>query len=147
MGESGSRGEAAKTWTARLMDAPAGSFLVILVGVGVIAFGGMQIRKGWKETFQKRLRLGEMTSEEKMWAMRAGRWGYIARGCVFAVIGLMLIQAAWHSDPGEAQGLEGALDALARQPFGPWLLAFVAGGPACYGIYSVVEARYRKVSH
>jgi hypothetical protein len=49
-------------------------------------------------------------------------------------------------DPSRARGLEGALDALASQPYGQWLLAFVAAGLACYGAYCFVEARYRRLS-
>jgi hypothetical protein len=69
----------------------------------------------------------------------------VARGIVFGIVGLFVITAAVRANPGEARGLEGALDTLAAQPFGPWLLAFVAAGLACYGVYSLVEARYRRI--
>src|SRR5579885_3120769 len=48
-------------------------------------------------------------------------------------------------NPGEAKGLDSALAELASQPFGPILLGIVALGLIAYGIYSFVEARYRKV--
>ena len=56
-----------------------------------------------------------------------------------------LIQAARQSDPNQARGLGGALAALAQQPYGPWILAIVAIGLVAYGIYLLVEARYRRV--
>jgi uncharacterized membrane protein (DUF2068 family) len=49
------------------------------------------------------------------------------------------------SNPSEARGLDGALAALAEQPFGPYLLALVAAGLAAYGVFALVEARYRRM--
>jgi Domain of Unknown Function (DUF1206) len=141
-----SGGDGAQTWTARLLDAPAGPWLVALAGAGIILAGFMQIRKGWKESFRKHLQLGKMTGDHRHWAVRAGKWGHIARGTVFAVIGLFVVLAGVKHDPGQARGSEGALDTLAVQPFGQWILAFVAAGLACYGLYSFVEAKYRRVS-
>jgi hypothetical protein len=145
-GDGGRKGNGAAHWTARLMDAPAGTLLVILAGVGIVIFGLIQIRNGWKEKFRKHLQAGAMSSEPKRWAVRAGKWGYVARGMVFSTIGVFLISAATRHDPSRARGLEGALDALAAQPYGQWLLAFVAAGLACYGVYCFVEARYRRLS-
>jgi hypothetical protein len=48
-------------------------------------------------------------------------------------------------DPHKAQGLDSALQTLLHQPFGPVLLAIVALGFIAYGIYSFVEARYRRM--
>jgi hypothetical protein len=50
-----------------------------------------------------------------------------------------------HHNPSEAQGLDGALATLASQPFGPYLLGLVAIGLAAYGIFALVEARYRRM--
>ena len=34
---------------------------------------------------------------------------------------------------------------LAQQSYGPWLLALTAAGIAAYGLFSLVQARYRTV--
>lgn len=145
-GNGASKGDGAATWTARLMDAPGGILLVSLVGLILVGYGAMQMRKGWTEKFRDHLQTGSMSSEPKQWAIRLGKWGYIARGIVIATIGLFVISAAMRHDPSRARGLEGALDALAAQPYGQWLLAFVAAGLACYGAFCFVEARYRRLS-
>lgn len=77
---------------------------------------------------------------------RAGRFGLAARGVVFSIIGGFLIVAAVQSDPNESRGLGGALRALAEQPYGPWLLGVTAAGLIAYGIYSVMLARYRRMT-
>ncbi len=42
-------------------------------------------------------------------------------------------------------GLDEALETLAAQPYGPWMLTFVALGLMAYGVYMVVKARYRRL--
>jgi hypothetical protein len=146
VGDPDSSSEKAQQWTARLMSMPYGNWLVGLVGLGVFGFGLYQIYKGYKAKFRKRLKLGQMSTAQKAWATWSGRLGYAARGMVFCILGFLLIQAARHFDPTEAEGLEGALDALARQAFGRWILATVAVGLFLYGFYMLVEARYRIIN-
>ena len=48
-------------------------------------------------------------------------------------------------DASRARGLGGALEALARQPNGAWLLGATAVGLAAFGVYSLLLARYRRI--
>jgi hypothetical protein len=146
-GSRASSGDATQTWTARLMDAPGGIVLVVLAGAVVFITGLFQIRHGWTEGFSESLATSRMNSKERRWTLRFGRWGYVARGIVFTIIGLFVAIAGVRADASEARGLEGALDTLAVQPFGQGLLGVVAAGLLCYGAYSVMEARYRRIRH
>ncbi len=74
-----------------------------------------------------------------------GRCGYAAMGVVIGIIGIFLIVAAIQHNASEAKGLDGVLPELAHQSFGQVLLGIVALGLFAYGIYSLVEARYRRV--
>jgi len=56
-----------------------------------------------------------------------------------------LVVAALQHNPSQAKGLDTSLQELLHQPFGPLLLGIVALGLFCYGIYSLIEARYRRV--
>ena len=146
MGSGAQSGGGSQTWSARLMRAPGGELILALIGVVVIVAGIYQIRGGLQEKFREHLGMGSGNAGNKHWVIRAGKWGYVARGIVFCTMGILVILAAMRSDAGQVKGLEGSLDALAAQPFGQWLLAFVAAGLVCYGLYSLVEARYRRVS-
>ncbi len=137
---------AAQSWTARVMAFPYGNWLVILAGLAVIAFGLYQCYKGYTAKFRKRLKTAEMSGKSITWATRSGRFGFIARGVVFCIVGGFLIQAAWHYDSSEAKGLDGALQLLIRQSYGKWLLGLVALGLAAYGLYMLVEARFRRIA-
>ncbi len=132
-------------WTARLMAQPFGRWLVGLVGVGVIGLGLYQLYQAYSAKFREHLKLSEMSHTEAEWATRSGRMGFAARGIVFCIIGALLIAAALHSNASEARGLAGALQTLASQPYGPWLLGAVAIGLIAYAIFCLVEARYRRM--
>jgi len=71
------------------------------------------------------------------------RFGLAARGAVFLLIGFFLGRAAARHDPQQAAGVRESLLALAG--FGRWALGAVALGLIAYGVYQLVEARYRRI--
>jgi hypothetical protein len=70
--------------------------------------------------------------------------GTAARGAVFALAGILVVQAAWDYEPNKAAGLDGALRSLRDTPVGPWLLGAVAIGLVAFGLYGIAEARWRR---
>jgi hypothetical protein len=143
-GGSGSDGGA--SWTAKLMGAPGGRFLVAAVALGIAGYGVMQLVKAYKSEIDKRLDLSALNPEARRWAVRAGRAGMAARGVVFVVIGFFLLQAGRHENASETRGLGGALDALHDTAYGPWLLGLVALGLVGYGVTQLLKSRYRRIT-
>ncbi len=131
--------------TARALQMPGGKWIVLLVGLIVLAIGIYQIYYAYKADFKKDLRPTGLSGQEKDWAMKLGQWGYGARGVIFALIGVFIMQAALTLDPKKAQGLDGALAALSHQAYGPLLLGVVALGLIAFGVFSVLCARWYKV--
>ena len=134
-----------QTWTARLLAQPFGQWLVGTVGAIVIAIAGYQFYRAYSAKFRKKLKTHQMSPTEQTWATRVGRLGLTARGITFLIIGWFLIQASLQAQAQEARGLGGALETLAQQPYGPWLLGIVALGLIAYGIHMGVQARYRRM--
>ena len=128
-----------------MLTQPFGQWLVGAVGVGVFVAAVVQFYQAYTGTFRRELKRGEMGARAELWASRVGRIGLTARGVVFGVIGFFLVAAALHTNPNEARGLSGALQTLAQQPFGPWVLGIVALGLATYGLYMLVLAWYRRI--
>lgn len=147
---SGSAGKSSDTstqdWTARLLDKPLGVALVIVVGVVVLGVAVALAQRAWGAKFQEELELARMSETMRRGVIVLGRIGHAALAFVFAVIGLFLIVAAVKHDPHQAKGLGGALTTTAQQPFGPALLAVVALGLAAYGVFSLAQGRYRRIS-
>jgi hypothetical protein len=138
-------GYGSQDWTALLLAQPFGQWLVGTVGAIVIGVGFYEFYQAYTAKFRRKFNLNDMSDTEKTWATRIGRFGLAARGVVYSIIGFFLIQAAQKSNSNQVRGLEGALDSLARQPYGRWLLGIVAIGLMAYGLYYVVQARYRKI--
>ena len=132
-------------WTAKLLKLPFGVPLVVIVGLVVIGIAVYLFSKAYTAKFRQRLNLARLNTRLRRWVVNLGRFGYAALGVVFTIIGIFLIVAALQHSPHEAKGLDSALKELLVQPFGPVLLAIVALGLIAYGVYSFVEARYRRV--
>ena len=132
-----------ESWTAWLLGQPFGPWLVGAVGVAIIGAGVAQIVKGYKTSFTKRL---QMSDELVHRLTPACRFGLIARGVVLCIIGSFFVFAGYHYDPGRTGGLSQAFDAVRGVAFGQIALAIVALGLAAFGLYSFVEARYRRIA-
>ena len=144
-GGSGGGGQEADHWTAMLMRQPFGVWLAVILGVGIASFGVYELYKAFTVRLTRRLDLSQMSQRARTWTIRFGRLGYAARGVVFGIIGVLLIQAALQYDPSDAVGVGGALRALQQQSHGPWLLGAVAVGLIAYGLFEMIKARYRRV--
>ena len=145
IGGGGDDDRGIELWTAKLMSFPLGIWLVGIAGACVIAYGVRQIQRAWTTDLDDQLSLGRMGPAARRWTVRVSRFGMAARGVVFGVIGAFLINAAWKTNPHEATGIGGALEALRRQPYGTALLAVVALGLIAYGVYELIRAMYRRI--
>ena len=143
-GAGGSGGDE-KQETARVLDWPAGRWIVLAVGLGFLADGLYNVYRGVTTKFRERLKTGEMSPPVERAAVASGVVGHLARGVVFSLVGVFLAKAAIEYDPSEAVGIDGALLKLAQHDQGPLLLGLVAAGLVAYALYCLVEARYRKV--
>ena len=145
LGSPSGNSNSTQDWTARLLSQPFGQWLVGTVGAFIIGLGFYQFYKAFTTKFRKEFNLSELSDTEQKWVKAISRFGLAARGVVFCLIGFFLIQAARKSDAGEAGGLGEALETLREQPYGAWLLGIVALGLIAYGIYMVMQARYRRI--
>ena len=132
-------------WTGRLMEWPAGKWLVMAIGLGIVGYGIFQLYRAWTADLDDQLSLGRMNPQTARTVRYVSRFGMAARGVVFLVVGGFAFFAGLRSSPSEAKGVGEALQYLRTQPYGPWLLGFVALGLIGYGIYEFVRARYRHI--
>ena len=141
-GQSGDQKE--QEFTAKLMSLPAGRVLVGIAALIVIGVAIAAIRRGVKKSFMQDLDLQDLPAGTQKWVRRLGMFGYVAKGVVFGIVGILLGVAAFQAQPKEAGGLDRALRTLAAQPFGTIALIVVAVGLAAFGVYCFAAARAHK---
>ena len=142
---SGGRSSSGSSQThliAQIMSMPMGRILVGVVGLAAIGAGLYQIYSGIRSKFEKQFKTYALSAEQYRLAIQIGRFGTIARGIVFAIVGFFFALAAYTANPGRAQGIDGALSYLEKQPYGLWLMGIVAVGLIAFGIYSLMTAAW-----
>jgi Domain of Unknown Function (DUF1206) len=144
-GGGGSQNEKAQKATAHVLSWPGGTWIVGIAGAIIVGVGLYNGYRGVARKFRKKWDEGRMSHVERTWGTRAGVVGLLARLVVFGLIGVFVIKAAIDYNPNDAIGLDGALQKLAGQTYGEWLLGLTAAGLFAYGVYCLVDARYRKV--
>lgn len=145
LGSPSSSNKQSKDLTAQLLRVPGGQVLVAVIGIALVAGGLVLAYSAWRKRFARHLRLGEASPGTRTAVIKLGQAGGIARGAVFVTAGIFLVDAAVTAQPSKAKGVDTALRALTRTPFGPWLLVLVAAGLVLFGIYSCCDARWRDV--
>lgn len=132
-GSGGGSGTQERAQTA--LQLPGGELMLMVAGLVLLGVGLFQLKKAWNADFLKYL---EPRVASQPWARWTGQGGYAARGAVFLISGAFLTAAGFKEQAGEAGGMAEALDWLSS----PWD-TIVAVGFILFGLYSLIEARYR----
>jgi hypothetical protein len=141
---AGNDGKQTQHWTAKAMSTPGGTIALWLLAGAFIAYGLYQLYNAWRAKLNKRLSLGSMSPRSQRLVIGASRFGIAARGIVFATIGALLARGVHHRDPREARGIKTAMLELFN--LGRWPFLFVATGLIAYGVYQLINARYRRIA-
>jgi hypothetical protein len=143
---NGAQGEKTQAYVSKILQMPMGRWAVGIVGIIVVGVGLLQIYQGIRTHFDSQIHLRSLSQRTLMWVKRLGRFGTVARGIIFALIGIFLALAAYHTNPGQAKGFDGALMSLMHQPYGPYLMGLVAFGLAAMGVYSFFIALWLRLN-
>ncbi len=140
----GTSGHTSKA-TAGVLGWPGGTWLVGFAGALFVGIALYQLYRGLEQDFLKDAKTSEMSPFVRRWYKAVAVFGHLARTVVFGLVGIFLIKAAIEFDPNKAVGLDGALAKLGNQAYGAALLGVVAAGLVAFAIYSLADARYRKI--
>jgi hypothetical protein len=148
-GDGGSGGQGSEQrqqeWSARLMSHAGGRWALGAIGVGLIGVGVGLAYRAVTQKFAEKLAEGQMSAAEERAMRIVGTVGNAARGVVAGLIGLLVIKAAVDYRADEAKGVDGTLRTIASRPYGQALLVLTAVGLLAYALFSVLEARYRRL--
>jgi hypothetical protein len=142
---TGSQTKKQQDLTATVMHHPGGQWLVGIVGLVIVIAGLVLVFEGIRRKFLKYLQLSQLSPRARRIVEWLGVIGTAARGTVFALAGVLVIEAAVTYKPAKAGGIDKALLTLRNQPFGEFLLIIAALGLIIFGIYGLCEARWRRV--
>ena len=133
------------TSAAGVLGWPGGQWIVGAAGAIFIAVALYQGYKGVSRKFLEEDKTDQMGHATRRWITAIGVVGHLARMVAFGLIGVFIVRAALDYAPKKAVGLDGALSKLAHQTYGPALLFVVAAGLVAFGLYSIADARYRRI--
>jgi len=139
-------GSGAQSWVGVVLEQPFGGILLAVIGISVVGAGLFQLYQAYTKRFLRNFKTNAMSPTEQRWVTRAGQAGYGARGVVFPIVGIGMLQAALQHDPGRTRGLREALLEIARSDHGQLMLGLVALGLLAFGLFMVASARYRAIS-
>jgi Domain of Unknown Function (DUF1206) len=131
--------------TTTAMQHPLGRWAVGIAGLIVVICGLVLVIEGARRKFMKYLRTAQLSARARRAVELLGMTGTIARGLVFALAGVLVIDAAVTRKASESGGIDKALLTLRNQPFGEILMMLAALGLVVFGVYGLCEARWRKV--
>jgi Domain of Unknown Function (DUF1206) len=126
---------------------PLGDWVVVLAGLGLIAFGVQQMYAALTCRLEPNLKVNSLRQESGEWAVSISRFGVGARAVVFIMFGWFVVHAGWLRDSSEVPTTPVLMRILAAQPggLGHWTLGVMATGLIAYGFYQIVHARYLRI--
>jgi len=126
------------------MFQPFGRWLVVAVGAAIFGAGLYRFYEVYKADFSDELKTGDTSLWEEVNAAR--RTSRLRRqGRSLRDDRRLPGPGCSPGRSGRGQGLGGALETLARQPFGPYILSVVAAGLVAHGAFMFAMARYRRI--
>jgi len=144
LGGGSSSTQAQKQTTSGVLTWPGGRVIVVIAGLIVIAVGVGLVVKGARKDFAEEIDTSSLSPAARRAVARLGQIGYVAKGVALALVGGLLTYATVSLDR-QKQGLDGAMQTILAQPLGKFLLTVVALGFAAFGVFAILQSRYRRM--
>jgi uncharacterized protein DUF1206 len=146
VGDQGGGGSSKEKGAARgILGWPGGRWIVGAIALGIAAAALWNFYRAVSGKYKDSLKTGEMSPTVLRWTTRIAFVGLLSRAVVFGIVAWFFFKAAAEYDADKARGLDGALRKLAAAPYGSWLLGVVAAGLLAFGLFCLIQARYREV--
>ena len=135
--QNGAQQDQLQQYTAKMLAMPFGQWLVGSIGIIIILVGLVQIFQCLTSGFDRQIYLTRLDPVQLKRVRSFGRFGTIARGIVFALIGLFIVMAAYTANSQQVKGFDSTLTSILQQSYGRWLLGVIALGLISLGLYSL----------
>ena len=145
LGSGSSSSQSQQKATSGVLALPAGRVIVVVAGLIIVGVGVAGVVKGVQKSFVEEIDTSSMPPVSREGVARLGQVGYIAKGVAVGLVGGLLGYAALTFERQQAPGLDGALQTILAQPFGRFLLTAVALGFLAFGLFAILQSRYRRM--
>jgi len=144
LGSKSSSTESQDHATSGVLSWPGGRVIVVVAGLIIIAVGVADVVKGARKSFADQIDISSMPTVAGKSVAQLGQIGYIAKGVALGLVGGLLSYATLTFDR-QRQGLDGAMQTILAQPFGKFLLTAAALGFVAFGVFAILQSRYRRM--
>jgi len=144
LGSGSSSSQSQKHATSGVLAWPGGRVIVVVAGLIIIAVGVAHVVKGVTKSFAEEIDTSSMSPVARKSVAQLGQIGYIAKGVALGLVGGLLSYAVLTFDR-QKQGLDGAMQTILAQPFGKFLLTAAALGFVAFGVFAILQSRYRRM--
>jgi Domain of Unknown Function (DUF1206) len=145
LGSGSSSSQSQQKATSGVLAWPGGRVIVVIAALIIIGVGIALIVTGIKKSFTEEIDTTSMSPAAREGVARLGQVGYVAKGIALGLVGGLLTYATLTFQRQNAPGLDGALQTILGQPFGKFLLTAVALGFAAFGLFTILQSRYRRM--
>jgi len=145
LGSRASSAQSQQQATSGVLAWPGGQVIVVVTGLIIIGVGVAGVIKGLNASFREEIDTSSMSPVAGKSVARLGQVGYIAKGVALGVVGGLLSYAALTFHRHKGQGLDAALQTILAQPFGRGLVTAVALGFVAFGLFAMLQSRYRRM--
>lgn len=144
LGGSKDSGDDAQSATSSFMGNPFGRFLIIAVGLVIIAIGIYHVYSGITKKFLENL---NPSGDAKIGRgiEVTGQAGYIAKGIALTGVGALVAWASITTDTDKARGMDAAFKEILALPAGGIILIAIGIGFMLYGVFCVLRAKYQQM--
>ena len=144
LGSGSSSSQSQNKATSGVLGWPGGRVIVVVAGLIIIGVGVAQVIKGVQKSFAAEIDTSSMSPAARKSVAQVGQIGYVAKGVALALVGGLLGYATLTADR-QKQGLDGAMQTILAQPFGKFLLTAAALGFVAFGVFAILQSRYRRM--
>lgn len=137
------QGEQLVTWV--FLSIPLGALVVLIIAIGFIVAAGTECYNGFTGRFLNNYRSWQLSPVTEKVVFGLGIFSFTTRAILYVLMGYFFFLAANLNDPYQAEGIDGALLALAKSQFGGVLLFASGFGLFCHGVLAFFEAKYRRI--
>lgn len=128
-------------WVSKILMVKGGDWLIILVGVFLMLWAGLQMYKGISGTVYKSLNKEAFPTWLHGFLWMCNLVGFLTVGGILASTSWYLVKGAWKENPHWVMNMDDLIKSLQAFPGGQWIQITTAVGLTCMAIFMLAMAR------